>query len=80
MCFSAAASSVKAQGSMNLASNTAPVGATMPSRVAATQEWTGCRTRFWMSVLEQARAAFARLRDTTLADLTRAKGIDDSFP
>ncbi|MBR1364857.1 DUF5681 domain-containing protein [Bradyrhizobium ottawaense] len=30
--------------------------------------------------IEEARAAFVRLRETTLADLTRAKGIDDSFP
>ncbi|MGY4286215.1 hypothetical protein ACVWXO_005435 [Bradyrhizobium sp. LM2.7] len=35
MCLSAAASSVKAQGSMNLASNTAPVSATQCHR--------GCR-------------------------------------
>ena len=35
MCFSAAAASEKAHGSMNLASNTAPVASTMPSRVAA---------------------------------------------
>ena len=35
MCFSAAASSEKVQGSMNLASNTAPVGSTRPSSVAA---------------------------------------------
>jgi DNA-binding XRE family transcriptional regulator len=34
MCFSAAASSENAQGSMNLASNTAPVPSTMPSRVS----------------------------------------------
>ena len=35
MCFSAAASSENDHGSMNLASNTAPLPATMPSRVAA---------------------------------------------
>ena len=35
MYFSAAASSENDQGSMNLASNTAPVPSTMPSRVAA---------------------------------------------
>ena len=35
MCFSAAPSSENDQGSMNLASNTAPVASTMPSRVAA---------------------------------------------
>src|SRR6516164_617231 len=35
MCFSAATSSEKLQGSMNLASNTAPPGSTRPSSVAA---------------------------------------------
>ena len=44
MCFSAAASSENDHGSMNLASNTAPLPATMPSRVAAIQRMTGCRT------------------------------------
>src|ERR1700751_1971905 len=33
MCFSAAASSENVQGSMNLASSTAPPGSTRPSRV-----------------------------------------------
>ena len=37
-------------GSMNLASNTAPVASTMPSRVAAIQRTTGCCTRRWTSV------------------------------
>ena len=37
MYFSTAPSSEKYQGSMNLASKTAPVPATMPSRVAAIQ-------------------------------------------
>ena len=37
MCFSAAASSENDQGSMNLASNTAPVASTIPSRVAPIQ-------------------------------------------
>src|SRR5204863_1405490 len=41
MCFSAAASSEKDQGSMNLASNTAPVPPTMPSKVAAIHRFTG---------------------------------------
>ena len=44
MCFSAAASSENDQGSMNLASNTAPVASTIPSRVAPIQRFTGCRT------------------------------------
>ena len=35
MCFSAAASSENDHGSMNLASNTAPVSWTSPSSVAA---------------------------------------------
>src|ERR1700746_658783 len=35
ICFSAAASSEKFHGSMNLASNTAPIASTIPSRVAA---------------------------------------------
>ena len=42
MCFSAAPSSEKA---MNLASNTASVLSTTPSRVAAVQNRTGCRTQ-----------------------------------
>ncbi len=41
MCFSAAASSENDHGSMNLASNTAPVPSTIPSRVAAIQRLTG---------------------------------------
>src|SRR6516165_1589474 len=43
--FSAAASSENDQGSMNLASNTAPVASTRPSSVAAIQRSTGCRIR-----------------------------------
>src|SRR5215212_4786580 len=50
MCFSAAPSSEKAQGSMNLASNTASVLSTTPSRVAAIQNRTGCRTQRCMSL------------------------------
>jgi hypothetical protein len=45
MCLSAAASSEKLQGSMNFASNTAPVCCTRQSRVAPIHLWTGCRTR-----------------------------------
>ena len=44
MCFSAAASSENDQGSMNLASNTAPVPSTTPSNVAAIRRTTGWRT------------------------------------
>ena len=52
MYFSAAASSENDQGSMNLASNTAPLPSTRPSRVAAIQRSAGCRTRRWMSVID----------------------------
>src|SRR5262249_40220395 len=45
--FSAAASSENDHGSMNLASNTAPLPATMPSRVAPNHRSTGCRSRCW---------------------------------
>ena len=41
MCFSAAPFSENAQGSINLASKTAPVPSTMPSNVAAIQRLTG---------------------------------------
>src|SRR5258708_809433 len=44
MCFSAAPSSENDHGSMNLASKTAPVASTMPSRVAAIQRLTGWKT------------------------------------
>src|SRR5262249_26089023 len=49
MYFSAAASSENDHGSMNLASNTASVPSTMPSRVATIQEIAECLTRRWMS-------------------------------
>src|SRR4030088_276217 len=48
--FSAASSSEKYQGSMNLASNTASVPSTMPSRVAAIQGIAECLTWRWTSV------------------------------
>ena len=44
MYFSAAASSENDHGSMNLASNTAPLPSTRPSRVAAIQRSAGWRT------------------------------------
>ena len=50
MCFSAAASSENDHGSMNFASNTAPVPSTMPSSVAAIQRITGWRTQLWTSL------------------------------
>src|SRR5215211_3216082 len=51
MCFSAAASSENDHGSMNLASNTAPVPSTTPSRVAAIQRITGWWTQLWTSLM-----------------------------
>ena len=45
MCFSAAAFSENDQGSMNLASKTAPLPATMPSMVAPIHRSTGCGSR-----------------------------------
>src|SRR5262245_32224573 len=50
MYFSAAASSENDQGSMNLASNTAPVPSTTPSRVATIQGIAECLTRRWTPV------------------------------
>src|SRR5215472_5749946 len=49
MYFSAAASSENDHGSMNLASNTASVPSTMPSRVAAIQGMAECLTWRWTS-------------------------------
>src|SRR2546428_563215 len=54
MYFSAAASSENDQGSMNLASNTASVPSTMPSRVATIQGMAECFTRRWTSVTRRA--------------------------
>src|SRR5262245_52328078 len=50
MYFSAAASSENDQGSMNLASKTAPVSSTMPSRVATIHGMAECLTRLWTPV------------------------------
>ena len=52
MYFSAAASSENDHGSMNLASNTAPLASTRPSRVAAIHRTAGCRIRRWTSVID----------------------------
>src|SRR5215831_21390060 len=49
MYFSAAASSENDHGSMNLASNTAPLPSTMPSRVATSHGTAECLTRRWTS-------------------------------
>src|SRR5436190_5295717 len=51
MYFSAAASSENDHGSMNLASNTASVPSTMPSRVAAIQGMAECLAWRWTSVM-----------------------------
>jgi hypothetical protein len=51
MYFSPAASSENDQGSMNLASNTASVPTTIPSRVATIQGIAECLTRRWTSVM-----------------------------
>src|SRR5262245_2332596 len=50
MYFSATASSENDHGSMNLASNTASVPSTMPSRVAAIHGMAECLTWRWTSV------------------------------
>jgi hypothetical protein len=50
MYFSEAASSENDHGNMNLASNTASVPSTMPSRVAAIHGMAECLTLRWTSV------------------------------
>jgi hypothetical protein len=55
--FSNAASSENDQGSMNLASKTAPLVSTRPSSVAPIQRSTACRIRRWISVI--TRPVFA---------------------
>ena len=64
MCFSAAASSENDQGSMNLASNTAPVPSTIPSSVQAIHGMAECLTRRWTAVMARPvlRSYQARLR------------------
>src|SRR5436305_13495613 len=51
-------------GNMNLASNTAPLPSTIPSRVAAIQRITGWRTQLWTSLTSclVARSYHCRLR------------------
>src|SRR5215470_890083 len=69
MYFSAAASSENDQGSMNLASNTASVPSTTPSRVAAIQAMAECLTRRCTSRTRRLvlRSYQARLRDSVAA-------------
>src|SRR6266498_1573696 len=50
MYFSAEASSENDQGSMNLASKTAPISSTRPSRVATIHGMVECLTRLWTAV------------------------------
>src|SRR5450631_1552231 len=52
------------QGSMNLASNTAPPGSTRPSSVAAIHLMIGCWIRFWMLLTARPvlRSYHCRLR------------------
>src|SRR6266516_3037732 len=70
ICSSAAPSSENDQGSMNLASKTAPVSATTPSRVAPIHRITGCRIRHWTSrrICWVFRSNQFRLRDSQLDD------------
>ncbi len=63
MYFSAAASSENDQGSMNLASKTAPTCSTIPSRVAAIQRITG-----WLDPPLHVRNRLARYCARTNAD------------
>ena len=69
MYFSAAASSENDQGSMNLASNTASVPSTIPSRVAAIQGMAECLTRRCTSrtCRPELRSYQARLRSSVAA-------------
>src|SRR5580704_51977 len=66
MYFSAAAPSENDHGSMNLASYTATVSVTMPSRVATMNERTGCFTLVWTAVMAclVLRSYQARLRSS----------------
>src|SRR4051794_29402604 len=74
MCFSAAPSSEKAQGSMNLASKTASVLSTTPSRVAAIQNRTGVPHPA-LHVLEHF--AGVRLKPAPVQGLSRDAELDD---
>src|SRR5215471_14640224 len=65
MYFSAAASSEKDQGSMNLASNTASLPSTMPLRVATIQGIAECFTRRWMSVTRRPFFCTDKARSST---------------
>src|SRR6516165_12250274 len=87
MYFSAAASSEKDQGSMNLASKIAPVPSTMPSRVAAIHGMAECFTMRWTSptVLPVLRSYQLRLRSSvtfpicTMRFPDRSSGPGDGY-
>jgi putative transposase len=61
ICLAAAASSKKVQGSMNLASNTAPDGSTRPSRVAPIHLMTG-----WRKPAIDVKSLHAKIGELTL--------------
>src|SRR6516225_1735720 len=61
--FAAAISSENDQGSMNLASKTAPVASTRPSSVAAIQRNAGCRMR---NPMAQADSVPTPIRSVTI--------------
>jgi hypothetical protein len=71
-----APSSENVQGSMNLASNTAPSGSTRPSSVAAIHVCMGCGTRRWTSLM--ARRVL-RSYPTPVEVLGDGAQLDDPF-
>src|SRR5262249_40183215 len=75
--FSAAASSENDHGSMNLASNTASVPSTIPSRVAAIQSMAECLTLRWTSV---TRRPVLRSYQVRLSSSVAAPSCTMRFP
>src|SRR5262249_28338238 len=75
--FSAAASSENDHGNMNLASNTASVPSTMPSRVAAIHGMAECLTWRWTSV---PRRAVLRSYQERLSSSVAAPSCTIRFP
>src|SRR5258708_35338406 len=69
MCFSAAASSENDHGSMNLASNTAPVSLTSPSSVAAIQGMVGWTAWRWRALLDITQPELAEAAGPGLSTL-----------
>src|SRR5215831_15044541 len=80
MYFSAAASSENDQGSMNLASKTAPVPSTSPSRVATIQGMAECLTRRWTSATRwpELRSYQERLSSSVAAPSWTTRLLDKS--